>query len=371
MSKRILISTGGTGGHVYPAMALAEQLSDDFNYSEILFVGGGLSDNRFFDRTAFEYRSIQCGSFVKKSPLAILKSLSKIGTGVWQSLCIIREFQPDVVVGFGSFYSFPPLVAAKMLSVPIVLHEANSIPGKVNRLLSQYVDVSAVHFPQTLKLLKGKTAEVGLPLRKGYNRLRISCADAKQHFGFAVDMPLLLVFGGSQGARAINQLICKAVFKLASSHLLQILHITGDMMMVEELKQAYTKKGISAVVKAFEERMDVAWQAADIVVSRSGASTIAEQLEFEIPGILIPFPTAADNHQEHNANFMVDTVGGATKLLEKELNADILAANLISLLPISGSKHQSMRKAMCDYKTNKRTQDLCSLVKEVIERQRS
>lgn len=366
MPKNIIIATGGTGGHVYPAMALAQQLLKDIPDIRILFLGGGLGKNRYFDRASFDYQAIPCGTFVNKSPKALFGALGSIIRGIWQSYRIIRKFQPDMVVGFGSYFSFPPMVAAKMRSVYMIVHEANSIPGRVNRLLAPWADVAAVHFPETLHLLKGNALEVGMPLRSGFQKASVSQDQARLHYGLHSDRPTLLVFGGSQGARSINGLIRHALEQLPHVRQLQVLHITGDSQIVGELQDAYQRLGIKACVKPFEERMDLAWQAATMVISRAGAGTIAEQLEFEVPGILIPYPYAADNHQEHNADFMVATVGGAVKLHEKGLTAERLAACLEEFI-IDEEVLQDMRKAMTTYKKRARSKDLCSLVKEHLE----
>jgi UDP-N-acetylglucosamine--N-acetylmuramyl-(pentapeptide) pyrophosphoryl-undecaprenol N-acetylglucosamine transferase len=373
MLNKILIITGGTGGHIFPAVALAQQIHREIPNSQVLFAGGNLDNNRYFDRNAFAWHAVPCGAFVKKTPLALIKSLSNICSGIRQSLTLIREFRPDVAVGFGSFYSFPPLIAAKLMSVPLILHEANSIPGKVNRLLSKYAAASTVHFPQTLKLLKGNTIEVGMPLREELISSRISKQEAKQHYGLNANIPVILIFGGSQGARIINTIVCDAI-KSIDTHLvshylhtqpaLQVIHLTGSQDSISRLQSAYAEFKVPSVVKSFEPDMKKAWLAADMVISRAGAGTIAEQLEFEVPGILIPFAGAADNHQEHNADFMVKNVGGAKKLLEKELNTNILAAEAIDLL--KEKTLSAMRNAMHNYKQKSRTRDLCSIVKEVI-----
>lgn len=369
MSKKILIATGGTGGHIYPAIAFAQQLHKELPDCQVLFVGGGLESNRYFDRTLFPYRTVTCGSFVKKNPISIFNSLANIGRGVWQSSQIIREFKPDVAVGFGSFYSFPPLVAAKLHSVPFILHEANSIPGKVNRLLSSSAAVNGIHFPQTIDLLSGKVVEVGLPLRSGYAHSSIAKEEAKKHFDLDANTSLLLVFGGSQGAQVINSCVAEAVCRVNKVKRLQVLHIVGDHFMVKPLQEEYASKDIVAKVKAYEDRMDLAWQAADLVIGRSGAGTVAEQLEFEVPGILIPFLKAADNHQDYNADFMVDTVGGAVKVAEDQLSSTILEGCILSLLYKKICNR--MQLAMRDYKLKSRKQDLCSLVKEVLDTPRN
>jgi len=363
--NRILIATGGTGGHIYPAIALAQQLKVEIPGCEILFIGGGLTTNRYFDQASFENHAVACGALSSFSPKSLASSLFNISKGIWQSQQIIRAFKPNVAVGFGSYYAFPPLVAAKLLAVPFILHEANSIPGKVNRLLSKWAEVTGVHFPETAHRLSGRTVEVGMPIRNGFKQNQISQAEARAHFGLNPDRKTLLVFGGSQGARAINFAVKDAIQSIDPSSL-QILHIAGDAAMARELKESYAAGPVFAVVKAFEERMEIAWQAADIVLSRSGASTIAEQLEFEVPGILIPFPRAADNHQEHNADFMVATVGGGVKIVEKGLSSQRLTACLHEFLKDDAALLQAMSSAMQNYKKKARTKDLCSLVKEML-----
>lgn len=360
MPKRILIATGGTGGHIYPAIALAQQFED----SEVLFVGGGLSQNKYFDKTAFDHRTVACGAFTSKSPLNLMRSCMNISKGVWQSCKIIREFKPDVAVGFGSYYSFPPLIAAKLMSVPFVLHEANSIPGKVNRLLAPYALAMGVHFPKTLELVKGNRHEVGMPLRKSFRMGNVDCLEAKRYFGFVDEGCTLLVFGGSQGAQVINTCVLEAVGLIGSLNL-RVIHIAGDAVQAGELTEGYRKIGVQACVKVFEDRMDLAWKAADMVISRSGASSIAEQLEFEVPGILIPFARAADDHQNHNADFLVDIVGGALKIQERELNPQKLAEAL-KLFFCDGSLNE-MQLSMAEYKRNSRQFDLRGLIEKLID----
>lgn len=362
MSKKILIATGGTGGHIYPAMALAQQFARECQDTKVLFIGGGLSKNRYFDRSAFDYRTVPCGAFTDKSPVSLLRSCMNICRGIWQSLAIIREFKPDVAVGFGSYYSFPPLIAAKMQSVPLVLHEANSIPGKVNRLLAPFASATGVHFPKTLELIKGIKCEVGMPLRKGFQKGNILASEARKYFGLSEKKATLLVFGGSQGADFINRQVQSALKGIKSSRQMQIIHISGDPRQVESLQKAYKYLSIPACVKPFEDHMELAWQAADFVISRSGASSIAEQLEFEVPGILIPFPRAADDHQNHNADFLVKTVGGAMKIQENQITPEKLGEMISDLLDNNGILSDNMRFAMREYKRTKRSCDLYTLI---------
>lgn len=356
---KVVITVGGTGGHVFPAIALAEQLKRDHG-AELLFVGGALETNRYFDRESFPYKSVACGSFVSKNPITLARSLGRVFKGMWQSRSIIKTFNPDFVVGFGSYYTFPTLLAAKMTSVPFVLHEANSIPGKVNRLLARYAAAVGVHFPVTATLLRRDAVEVGMPLRSGYRKDAVSREHSREYYHLDHNTTTLLIFGGSQGARAINLLCAQTLTGSLAGVPLQVIHITGDAALTEELTHKYESKGIKASVKTFEKRMDLAWRAADLMIARAGAGTISEAMEYEVPGILIPYPHAADNHQETNADFLTDTVGGAVKCLESGLSKGGLGDTIRELL--QPEKRKQMKDAIADYKRRARKQDLCSLV---------
>ena len=179
------------------------------------------------------------------------------------------------------------------------------------------------------------------------------------------DKTTLLVFGGSQGAAAINRMVKEALAELNLPNL-QLLHITGEAKCIESFQKFYSTKGIKACVKSYENRMDIAWQAADLAICRAGAGTLAEQLEFEVPAILIPFPRAADNHQEHNADFMVATVGGAVKLLENDAAPQRIVQCIQDLLKNQEELLHAMQKEMAQYKKRARVRDLCSLVKEYL-----
>lgn len=349
--KKILITVGGTGGHIYPAMALAKQLHRESHDLDILFVGGGLGSNRFFEREQLPYREVACGSF-KKNPLKCISNAVNILQGTRQSMAILKAYRPNLVVGFGSFYTVPTLLAAKICDVPIILHEANRIPGKVNRFFSRFVKMTGIHFPDSGQHLSGLSCQAAIPLREGYQRNVISTVQARHYFHLNPQKTTILVFGGSQGAKAINRLCFEGISSLSQSVIqeIQVLHFTGDAEIQSDLQRKYTEKGITAHVKAFELRMDMAWQAADLVVSRAGAGTIAELCEFEVPGILIPYPHAADNHQESNADFMVETVGGATKYLEQQLDGSTLGRELMTLLSDDQKRLKEMNTAIRKYK---------------------
>lgn len=309
MIKRVLIATGGTGGHIYPAQGLVEQLKALSPEIDILFIGGGLATNRYFDSSSYPFHEVTC------SAMNSAVCCFKIAKGTYQSYKIIKAFKPDILVGFGSYYTVPPLLAAKLTSLPIVLYEANSIPGKVIKGFSPYVNAVGIHIPQTAPLLQGEIVEVGMPLRKSFSKELVNRNEALSYFNLGRDKQTLLVFGGSQGAEAINLLIKRS----PPPRDMQVIHLSGSEERNRDLTELYRARKIEACVKAFEPRMHLAWGAADLFVGRSGAGAIAEALEFEVPGILIPYPQATDNHQERNADYLATTVGGAIKLLQQQL----------------------------------------------------
>lgn len=362
MKKKVMIAVGGTAGHVYPALSLARNLQKAS--VSVMFVGGGLKANRFFEPQDHLHKSVECGHFNSKNPLKLIKTLVSILKGFLQTRSAIKTFTPDLIVGFGSYHTFPSLIAAKFTKVPIILHEANSIPGKVNKLLSKYAEVTGIHFPDVATYLKGKTMEVGMPLRDGYNLGAVTKQTAKDHFFLSPNKLTILIFGGSQGAKKINELTSHAFchFFDDNKDAIQILHFSGDENAITDLEKMYGQAGIKASVKDFEKRMDLAWQAADVVISRSGASTIAEQMEFEVPGILIPYPFASDAHQDKNALFMVKTVGGAISFKETELSSQLLGEKIKTLLNHDHILLGTMKEAMRTYKRKTRPKDLCSLV---------
>jgi len=366
MRKKIAIASGGTGGHIYPAQALAEQLKKRDDQVEIFYLGGGLEDNRFFT-SDHRFETVSAATFSSKKPWQMAKELGAIGRGIVESRRILKREKPDVIVGFGSYHTLPPLAAAKSMGIPIILHEGNSFPGKINRLMSRFATVTGVHFPAATGRLRGKTVEVGMPVRSGYDVAFCSQTEARRHFHLDSKLFTFLVFGGSQGALALNLLFSKAIvdhLSLRSSRY-QVLHITGSDTVAKELQQLYDEHDVRASVLPFEKRMDLAWRSADMAVGRAGAATIAEQLAMETPGILIPYPYATDKHQDCNAHYLADDVGGAVVFQESQLGPKKLASAISDLVADDKKKLVLMREAMQRYKKQQRHRDLCSVVCEV------
>lgn len=367
MARRILITVGGTGGHIYPAIALAKQLKERYSDLYVAFAGGGLGKNVFFDRQAFPYHEVSCGYFPLRRPFKCLQSLGKILKGVWQSGRLIKSCKPDIIVGFGSYHSLPILLSAKLHSIPFLLHEANIVPGKVNRLLSKYALATGIHFPLTSQHINGKTVSVGMPLRKEMVKGSCERDDSYRYFNLSPQRNTVLIFGGSQGAFAINRLMAKVIEYCSCDTLnIQILHFSGDRAETESMRRIYEKHNVAACVKDSEVHMERAWTVADIVIGRAGAGTIAEQLEFEVPGILIPYPHAADDHQNENAQYMVKSIGGSLMHLENELDPIVIAKEIHTLLDGQTGYLDKMQRAMAAYKENLEKHDLCSLINTLI-----
>lgn len=366
MKKKVVVAVGGTGGHIFPALSFAKKFQQENKSAEIHFIGGGLTKNPYFDKS-FSYSDISCGNFSKKLK-SNLRSFSKISKGIWQSYRLLSKHRPDLIVGFGSYHTLPLLSSAKLKGIPIILHESNSIPGRVNRFFSRFALKTCIFFPGTANHLKGFSIPVEMPLREGY-ATKINKDAALEHFNLSKGKITLLVFGGSQGAQFINELMMKSLPLLPQNICaqIQILHFTGDSTLIESLEKLYSSFGVQALVKKFETNMNIAWQASDMMITRSGSGTIAEAIAFEKPGIFIPYRYAMDNHQEFNADFMVNFVKGAIKLRETEITANKFADKLTELITDNGIALLEMKNNIYSYKKNMPSDDLCHVVNEFLK----
>jgi UDP-N-acetylglucosamine--N-acetylmuramyl-(pentapeptide) pyrophosphoryl-undecaprenol N-acetylglucosamine transferase len=366
MSKttKILIAAGGTGGHLFPAQALAQDLLKKRDDLEVLFVGGALSSNRCFQKDLFAFQEIFAATPYLKAN-SFIRSLWSICKGVRQSFRILRDFKPDLLIGFGSYHAFPLLVAAFFKRVPIVLFEPDSAPGKVNRFFSRWAKVSAIQFSGAAEFLSGATVEVKMPLWERGGKNNVSQEEARAYFCLDPYKQTLLVFGGSQGASSINRLLCETASLLKDEKNVQIIHFTGQRD-IETVRRAYARFGLSACVKEFEDRMHYAWRAANLVICRAGAATLAELVAFEVPGILIPYPFAANDHQKKNARFMQREVGGAVCLEEMELNREKLYREIRNLFGELGKMHEKI----CLFKSREHKEDFTALINRLINKKR-
>lgn len=366
MKKKVLITAGGTGGHLFPAQVLAKQLAHSDHECEVMFVGSGLKESSFFNSKKFSFREVPSGSLSLKRPFSALRSCQRIIQGVIESWRVLREFRADVVVGFGSYHTLPSLIAAKMSGSPVVLHEGNSIPGRVNAFFSRFARLTTISFPGAQERLKGRVLRVAFPLREGYSPGFTSIQEARKHFVLQPNCFTFLVFGGSQGALSLNTQFCSAIMELVdkTSHF-QVLHITGNSHVTEELQSFYRDLKVTACVRDFEERMDLAWIASDLAIVRAGAGTIAEMIEMETPAVLLPFPYATDRHQHYNAEFVTRQVQGGVLFDESTQASESLAQVISRLVSEDRKELKRLHSQLINYKSKNRTRDLYSVVCEM------
>jgi UDP-N-acetylglucosamine--N-acetylmuramyl-(pentapeptide) pyrophosphoryl-undecaprenol N-acetylglucosamine transferase len=317
---RVIIAGGGTGGHVIPAIAIAQELKSRYS-AEVLFVGTARGiENRLVPAAGFPLELINVGALNRVSLATRLKTLVDMPRAIAQSRTIIRGYSPDVMIGVGGYASGPAMLAGAIRHVPLMVFEPNVVPGVANRMVARWVKASAVHFEVTAKYLPHAVV-TGVPVRREFFGVPPRTRDAP---------PTLLVFGGSQGAHAINVATMKALPLLATQIPgFRLIHQTGQSDLAEAQKAASTA-GISAEVSAFIDDMPAAFAGADLLICRSGASTVAEVAAAGKPAIFVPLPTAADDHQRHNAETLA-SAGAARFLPQADLTADRLAQEVVSL----------------------------------------
>jgi UDP-N-acetylglucosamine--N-acetylmuramyl-(pentapeptide) pyrophosphoryl-undecaprenol N-acetylglucosamine transferase len=321
---RVLIAGGGTGGHIIPALAVAHELVDRHD-AEVLFVGTARGmEIRLVPEAGFNLRLVDVGPLKNVSLLTRLHTLLELPRSIKACKRLIREFKPTVVFGVGGYASGPAMAAALQLKVPTMAFEPNAMPGLANRLVGKKVQAAAVNFPAAAAWFHN--AEVtGIPVRPEFFTLPPLTGSA----------PHLLVFGGSQGARIFNEHLPQLMSELLDAVPgLTVLHQSG-VRHAEETQAAYAASGADPQrwqVSAFFEDMPVRFAQANLVMARSGASTVAELAAAAKPALLVPFAAAADEHQKRNAEVMVDS-GAAVMLQEKDLEIPgKLLETLIGLL---------------------------------------
>ena len=318
---RVIVAGGGTGGHVIPALAIAQELRLRYA-AEVVFVGTRRGiETRLVPAAGFELRLIEIGALKGVDFVTRLKTLQDIPRSLMVSAKLIRELSPNVMIGVGGYASGPAMLVAALMNVPTVAFEPNVVPGFANRILAPTIRAAAVHFEQTCHYFRNCVV-TGVPVRSEFFRVPPRPADAR---------PTLLIFGGSQGAHAINQAVLQALPLLMQSvPELHIIHQTGEKDY-PGAQAAYLAAMVSAEVSPFIDDMPGAFARADLVLCRSGASTVAEVTAAGKPAIFIPLPTAADDHQRHNAATLAS--GGAARLLpQRELTKERLTAEISGLL---------------------------------------
>src|SRR5215813_13181374 len=317
---RIIIAGGGTGGHVIPALAIAQQLKKQFA-AEVLFIGTARGiETRLVPQAGFPLELIKVGGLKNVSLMTRMKTMFDLPRALWISGRMMNQFQPDVVIGVGGYASGPAMFAAIRRKIPTLAFEPNVVPGFANRLVARWVSAGAVHFQETCEYFPNCKV-TGVPVREAFFRIAAKAGGP----------PTLLVFGGSQGARAINQAMIESLPGLRDRIPgLHIIHQTGQGDY-EYVLAAYEKSGISHEVSKFIDDMPGTFARADLLVCRSGASTVAEITAAGKAAIFVPFPAAADDHQNVNARAL-ERAGAAVVVEETNLEAAYLVDTIVALL---------------------------------------
>jgi UDP-N-acetylglucosamine--N-acetylmuramyl-(pentapeptide) pyrophosphoryl-undecaprenol N-acetylglucosamine transferase len=314
MSRTILIMAGGTGGHIFPALAVGETMRTAG--WRVVWLGNPagmeakLVPPRGFETVWINFAALRGKGLLRKLllPLNLLR-------GFWQGLKAIRKVQPQVVLGMGGYVTFPGGMMAALTGVPLVLHEQNSVAGLANRVLAGVADRILTGFPQVFR----KGVWVGNPVRPEIAAI----APPRERMAGREGPLRLLVIGGSLGAQALNEVVPRGMALLGAGDLPKIVHQAGEKHL-EELKANYAAAGVPAHCVAFIEDMAGAYEWADLVICRAGALTIAELAAAGVASILVPYPHAVDDHQTGNAKFLVHA-GGAFLLPQEQLTADAIA----------------------------------------------
>jgi UDP-N-acetylglucosamine--N-acetylmuramyl-(pentapeptide) pyrophosphoryl-undecaprenol N-acetylglucosamine transferase len=317
---------GGTGGHVFPALAVAELLIEKGWQVSWLGTQKGL-ESRVIPENGIEIDWLSVAGVRGKGLTAKITAVFMLFKACVQAMAILRKRKPDVVLGMGGFVAGPGGLMAKLLGLPLIIHEQNRIPGTTNRLLARMANQVLEAFPGSFSG-KVKAQCTGNPLRKQFlngleNRRQLSESEVR-----------LLIFGGSQGAQILNETVPEAIAEFQKSGLampsVQIKHQTGAAML-SQVERRYQALGIKAETSAFIDDMVAAYQWADLVICRAGAMTVSEVAAMGVPAILIPLPTAIDDHQTANARYLTDA-GAGLLLMQKDLNPVTLAEQITKAL---------------------------------------
>lgn len=321
---KILIAAGGTGGHIYPGIAVAKEIVRRDEDSEVLFVGTARGlETKIVPDNGFQLSLINSAGLKSVGFMGILKGLLILPKSFLEARRLIKSFKPDVVVGAGGYVSGPVLLMASLMRVPTLVMDSNALPGFTNRRLARFIDKAALTFEEALPFFGKKGIVTGNPVRKEFFEIEPKTRDAQIN---------LLIFGGSQGARAINNAMADALKFLENfNDKLQITHQTGEFDF-EKIAEFYRRAGMeTADVRPYISNMVEEFAKTDLIICRAGATTCAEVAAAGKAAIMIPLPTAADDHQRKNAEALQNS-GAARMLLQRDLNGETLGREISGLI---------------------------------------
>lgn len=354
---KLMIAAGGTGGHIYPGIAVAKEIMRRDASSQVLFVGTARGlETKIVPDNGFQLSLINSAGLKSVGVKGLIKGLTVLPKSFLEARQIIRQFRPHVVVGGGGYVSGPVLLMAAIMGVPTLVMDSNALPGFANRRLAWFVDKAALTFEEALPYFGKKGVVTGNPVRHEFFEVPVKARSEGFH---------VLIFGGSQGARAINNAMIDALSDLSKfDGRLTITHQTGESDF-EKIRTAYNEAGMEdADVRPFISNMFVEFGKADLVVCRAGATTCAELAAAGKASIMIPLPTAADDHQRKNAEAL-EKAGASRMIVQSELTGERLASEIVSLVgsPEAITKMESAAKAMGREDAAEKTADLIEELK--------
>ncbi|WP_306353731.1 undecaprenyldiphospho-muramoylpentapeptide beta-N-acetylglucosaminyltransferase [Flavobacterium sp. '19STA2R22 D10 B1'] len=359
---KFILSGGGTGGHIYPAIAIANELKLRFPKSEILFVGAkDKMEMQKVPQAGYPIKGLWIAGLQRRLTLDNSLFPVKLMDSLWKSTKIVREFKPDVVIGTGGFASGPLLKVASSFGIPTVIQEQNSYPGITNKLLSKKANKICVAYDNLERFFpKNKMVLTGNPVRQDLLDIDTKRKEAIEYFKLDPTKKTLLVLGGSLGARRINQLIAKELFNFTAKEV-QVIWQCGKFYF-EEYKTYGEKPDVQVV--SFIDRMDLVYAAADIVISRAGASSVSELSIVGKPVIFIPSPNVAEDHQTKNAQAIVNEQA-ALMIREVELDTQFntLFSNLLASQEMQKSMSENLRKLAKVNATSDIVDEIVKLIK--------
>ncbi len=358
---RMLIAGGGTGGHVFPGIALAEEVVTRHPANDVVFVGTARGlEAKVVPQAGFPIELIDVKGLKGKGLLDSLRNLLLLPLAFVQSVAILRKWRPDVVVGVGGYASGPVVLMAWLLRIPTAVQEQNAIAGFTNRVLGRFVNAAFTAFPEAVRQFpRRKVFQLGNPIRK--TLMDNYMMPASRH-----PDPRLLVFGGSQGAHALNMRVLEALPHLADLRdRIRITHQTGAKDR-EYVEKGYLACGFQPDVREFISDMSGAYAEADLVVCRAGATTRAELTVCKKPSILVPFPAAADNHQVQNA-LSLASAGAAVMIEERDLTGELLAQEIRAILS-SPERLERMARAAGRLGSPQASKEIADVCTELVRR---
>jgi UDP-N-acetylglucosamine--N-acetylmuramyl-(pentapeptide) pyrophosphoryl-undecaprenol N-acetylglucosamine transferase len=356
---RVLIAGGGTGGHLFPGLAIADEFKRRDEKTEVIFVGTehGI-EARVVPREGYPIKFLRAEGLVGVSLMKKIRAITKIFSGIADSHRIIKALNPEIVIGVGGYASGAAVLTACFKSIPTMVLEQNSVPGLTNRVLGRCVRGICITYQESISFFpKARTYLTGNPVRMQV--LKGSIESAYRLFSLEKSLFTVFIFGGSGGARSINMTMIEALNYLHDLRgKIQFLHQTGTKDY-EYVRDAYRKTGFKGTITPFIYQMGEAYAVADVVVSRAGATTLAELTALGKPAILIPYPYAAGQHQEFNARKLLE-MGAAKMIHNSELKGEILAENIRELF-----KNETMRRDMQRISRSVGRPDACAKVVDI------